>query len=205
MKTCTQCRVSKRLSGFHHDSTRKDGKLGNCKDCNRARVKAAQERARSLVFAHYGEACACCGSTENLCLDHIHGNGAEHRALAVGGGVTFYIWLVARDFPPECEPGGEFELGPLCDSCNLSKALTDHCRMHCDEHAHPTRRTVQVVAAEKAVRDARILELRGEGLTQAEIGRIVGVTQPTVGRVLRLAEFEVRDYDPGTQTSRSAA
>ncbi len=42
--------------------------------------------------------------------------------------------------------------------------------------------------SEKAVRDSRILELRAEGPTQVQIAAKVGVTQPTVGRVLRLAE-----------------
>ena len=60
-----------------------------------------RERHRTAVFDHYGRVCACCGSTEDLTIDHIDGSGAEHRAeLFKDGrmaGWHFYVWLVRTD------------------------------------------------------------------------------------------------------------
>ena len=82
------------------------------------------EQLRSRVFSHYGPSCACCGSTENLSIDHVNGDGAEHREELFGnerygGGWKFWLWLVQNDFPPG------FQV--LCRSCNLSKGKGQEC------------------------------------------------------------------------------
>jgi hypothetical protein len=50
---------------------------------NREKVAAWKGRyyakLKAEVFAHYGTVCACCGTTENLSIDPINGDGGEHR------------------------------------------------------------------------------------------------------------------------------
>jgi 5-methylcytosine-specific restriction endonuclease McrA len=192
-KRCSQCGELKRLSEFYYDHRASDRRQSECKVCHRASVNVTNDSYRAQAFEHYGTSCVCCGSTMSLQLDHVHGNGDEHRQKigstnSPTGGVTFYAYLISRGFPADCEPGGEYELQVLCGSCNNSKGDGDHCQAHCTEHNHRRRiRTLADVAAEKAVRDSRIFKLRAQGLTQAQIAAEVGCTQPTVGRVLRAA------------------
>ncbi len=87
---------------------------------------------RVAVFDHYGWACACCGSTKRPTIDHVNGDGREHRRELFGsnqGGNTFnlYRWLIASGFP------GGFQT--LCSSCNASKRDHDHCRLNHQESA----------------------------------------------------------------------
>ena len=62
--------------------------------------------------------CLQCGSTEHLCLDHVHGQGIEHRRELLNsntGGWKFYRALRQRGFPKS--PA----LQVLCQACNLKK------------------------------------------------------------------------------------
>jgi hypothetical protein len=84
-----------------------------------------RQRTREQVFAHYGTECACCGTSENLTIDHVDGNGAEHRKELFGaqlGGSRFYAWLIKQGFPVGYQT--------LCKSCNLSKRRGSDCRLH---------------------------------------------------------------------------
>lgn len=79
---------------------------------------------KEKVFEHYGRQCQCCGTYENPSIDHIAGNGKEHRKEMKG---LFYQWLVENDFPEGFQT--------LCRSCNSSKGRGDHCMLHEDsEH-----------------------------------------------------------------------
>ena len=57
------------------------------------------------VLTHYGNGkCACvqCGFDDILALsiDHINGNGNEHRrVLGTTGGRPFYVWLKKNNYP----------------------------------------------------------------------------------------------------------
>ena len=77
------------------------------------------------MFAHYGESCACCGTADDLTIDHIDGDGREHRIELFGNAdsvsTRFYRWLIEQGFP-----GG---LQTLCAPCNASKRDGDHCRL----------------------------------------------------------------------------
>jgi hypothetical protein len=101
-------------------------------DANREKLREqARRRAarlREAVLEHYGRVCACpgCYSTENLVIDHINGDGRQHRAelfgeknRKVGGGVRFHSWLVKNGFPAG--------LQTLCSRCNTSKGTSDRC------------------------------------------------------------------------------
>jgi hypothetical protein len=83
---------------------------------------------REVTFAHYGQACACCGTTENLTIDHINGSGDKHRQELFGhwknrtAGVHFYRWLRDEGWPKGYQT--------LCLPCNNSKSTGERCRIH---------------------------------------------------------------------------
>lgn len=90
------------------------------------RYQAEELKAlRKAVFGHYGNSCACCGTDQNLSIDHIDGKGGEHRRELFGNpgkaGGRFYAWLVRQNFPPGYQT--------LCRSCNNSKARGPRCRL----------------------------------------------------------------------------
>lgn len=87
---------------------------------------AYQKNIHREALAAYGDGtCACCGTSENLSLDHISGDGAEQREELFGdrriGGYRFYLWLRRNGYPPG--------LQVLCRRCNHSKAKTGRCQL----------------------------------------------------------------------------
>jgi hypothetical protein len=85
----------------------------------RARNRATRAAMRRKVFDHYGWSCACCGSTENLTIDHVNGGGKQHRDEI--GNEAIYRWLVQNNFPSGFQT--------LCSPCNRSKFNTPACRL----------------------------------------------------------------------------
>jgi len=80
---------------------------------------------RKQVFDHYGWACTCCGSTDRPSIDHVGGDGGEHRqSLNITGGNArrVYVWLIKNGFPPGFQT--------MCLPCNQSKASGESCRLH---------------------------------------------------------------------------
>lgn len=61
------------------------------------------QRLRADVIQAYGGSCAECGTTQQLELDHVNGDGAVHRIATVGESqskvVDFYIYLRQNGFP----------------------------------------------------------------------------------------------------------
>ncbi len=80
-------------------------------------------RLRAAVFDHYGRSCACCGATENLAIDHVNGDGPQHRAAAgIKTGTRTYRWLVKNNFPDGFQT--------LCTPCNASKGAGASCNLN---------------------------------------------------------------------------
>jgi len=73
---------------------------------------------RLMCLNHYGGECACCGEKrrEFLSIDHINGNGKQHRKEC--GGHTA-DWLASRNFPEG------FRV--LCHNCNQALGLYGYC------------------------------------------------------------------------------
>ena len=73
-------------------------------------------------IAYGGVVCSCCGDThiEFLTLDHIGGDGAEHRKR-IGNiqGSAFYAYLKKQGYP--------IGLRVLCFNCNLSLGFHGYC------------------------------------------------------------------------------
>ena len=71
-------------------------------------------RTKLIVLEHYGKTCSCCGETciPFLSLDHINGDGRQHRQQlpGCGTGPKLYRWLIKNGFPPG------FRV--LCINCN---------------------------------------------------------------------------------------
>ena len=90
--------------------------------------------AKAIVFGHYGQVCACCGTTKRLTIDHVNGDGDAHRTAlfgsATGGGMKFYRWLIEHGFP------NDPPLQTLCGGCNSSKRDGPRCRLN---HRHKLR------------------------------------------------------------------
>jgi len=84
-------------------------------------------KKREAVFDHYGRVCACpgCGATSNLSIDHLNGDGADHRieiwGSQRGGGSTMHWWLVAQGFPDGYQV--------LCMRCNQRRGRGAACRL----------------------------------------------------------------------------
>lgn len=100
------------------------------------RLKARKRHAanRLAALAHYGGACACCGETFEgfLVIDHIDGNGNEHRK-AMGARTGVFLWLKRNGYPPG------FQV--LCANCNMAKERPGGCRAKGHTSRQPLRQT----------------------------------------------------------------
>jgi len=89
------------------------------------RCAALRQRNRELrqeLVAAYGGRCACCGveGWQFLTIDHVDGEGTEHRAALKNQGRAIYRWLRARGYPQE-----GFQI--LCWNCNQAKYAFGIC------------------------------------------------------------------------------
>lgn len=92
-------------------------------ELSRGRAQRRWVRLQDDVLVHYGTACSCCGATDDLTIDHVNGDGGEHREELFGdsrrSGTQFYTWLKANGFPAGFQT--------LCRPCNTSKADGVRC------------------------------------------------------------------------------
>src|SRR6185437_1499391 len=95
------------------------------------------EELRRIVFARYGEACACCGEkrSEFFTIDHVGGWGKDHKGNNGKrlGGKLLYRWIIQHNFPEEFQT--------LCYNCNCSIGHHGYC-----PHQHEREQTLQMVA-----------------------------------------------------------
>jgi hypothetical protein len=110
--------------GRAREAVRRSYEANRDKYLGRMRRRAAQRKA--LVLAHYGEECACCGTTARLSIDHIDGGGGAHRRELYGdprkGGGQFIDWLISNGFP------SGYQI--LCVPCNTSKGERERCSLN---------------------------------------------------------------------------
>ena len=98
------------------------GRMMPMKDYDKRASRAYTERQRQQVFDHYGWACACCGTLKRPSIDHIDGNGRQHRlALGIRSAAQMYTWLIKQGFPEGYQTH--------CLPCNQSKQQTGACRL----------------------------------------------------------------------------
>lgn len=124
--TCSSCKSRTLANTMSHYDTRTTNKqcvdckqplnvnrkLRRCSECHTGRMEYNRHnnRLRRLkVIEHYGGKCECCGESkpEFLEIDHINGNGKEHRGV-VGRGIIG--WIIRNNYPTD--------LRLLCANCN---------------------------------------------------------------------------------------
>lgn len=111
-KICSQCSAD----------WRKHYHANECKKRYRHVRKAYGLALKCETFNAYGGCrCTCCGEThmEFLTLDHIDGNGRQHREEVKARGNHFYAWAKANKFPPG------FRV--LCMNCNFALGHCGYC------------------------------------------------------------------------------
>jgi len=92
-----------------------------CRVCRSIEVKRLWLDLKKEVIMAYGGECSCCGETmlEFLTIDHVNGNGNEHRQT-IGRGYKLYKWLKNNNYPKK-----EFRL--LCYNCNCARGQFGEC------------------------------------------------------------------------------
>ena len=116
----------------------------NNKEKYRASQRRSYEAIRLECFQHYSgkeiPECRCCTETiiEFLHLDHVDGDGANHRrqlkdetGRTILGGTALYYWLKRNGWPND----PKFQV--LCANCNLGKRIGKYC-------PHELRRGVDI-------------------------------------------------------------
>ena len=120
---CHNCNHRKSLS--ERAGTRKQCscEYGDCPTClrraaARERAKASLSKLRYQVITALGATCACCHMSDFavLTVDHIWGDGAEHRRV-VGAGSGVYR-AVLKSGPDQ----SRYQI--LCHNCNFAKSHT---------------------------------------------------------------------------------
>lgn len=114
---CNVCGEIKPANMFSKNARTYRGVTSKCKSCKslytaarnkknpELQSKSSKEyniRLKALIYKAYGNMCACCGETEEVFLgiDHINGDGAEHRKT-VKPGVAFYRVIINEGYPKE--------------------------------------------------------------------------------------------------------
>jgi len=84
------------------------------------RNQKSRVKLRNEVLIAYGSKCVCCGETELkfLAIDHINGNGNQHRKEVCPNG-SLYAWIRKNNYP------NDFQI--LCHNCNQSKGSYGEC------------------------------------------------------------------------------
>jgi hypothetical protein len=85
------------------DLTKHPATNGRTHDRCLANRRANWHTLTDRVLAAYGARCSCCGETERvfLTIDHVAGDGRQHRASMGGGNRRLLLDIINRGFPPD--------------------------------------------------------------------------------------------------------
>lgn len=97
---------------------------------DRTGERRAVELMRAAVLAYYSPAwppaCACCGTAEDLGIEHVNGDGRQQREALFGLNTVsgrFYRWIIGHGFPADPP------LQVHCRPCNTSKGTGPACQL----------------------------------------------------------------------------
>lgn len=116
IKKCCDCGFRKAAREFPVRKGSKDGRQSRCSECGKKHSKAQHKAYKMDALRIYSTteepSCSCCGEqrVEFLVIDHIEGNGPEHRKEV---GDNIYSWLKVNKYP--------LGFQVLCYSCNWRK------------------------------------------------------------------------------------
>lgn len=126
-KICSKCKKKKSVDEFYPHKGYRDKRSSWCKSCHsryhkqehiKKNKKLYRQKIKAEVINAYGNKCTCCSETilAFLTIDHIYGDGHEHRRkLNLGGGTDFYLWLRKNNYPEG------FQV--LCFNCNCGRQI----------------------------------------------------------------------------------
>lgn len=86
-----------------------------CAQYHSDRSKRYLAERKELVFSVYGKSCKCCDEDNGMLLtiDHVNGDGAEHRRAIGSSNLSLYIFLIKNNFPNGFQT--------LCYNCNIGR------------------------------------------------------------------------------------
>ena len=135
MRTCSVCELDKNEDEYRISPRRRSASKGfelynymlaKCRKCETLAVREQVLNLKNQIYDHYGRECTCCGEkrTDFLTLDHILGDGAEHRkeigsTNKKSNTTAVHRWIVKNNFP------SDFQV--LCFNCNCSKGVGEYC------------------------------------------------------------------------------
>ncbi len=128
-RRCYKCKNHLPISEFYTNKSRRGGYASACKKCHKIECietryrnpeTTYENKIKKEVFSHYsgGEPCCKrCGITDLriLTMDHINGNGYQHRKEIKKRGSSFYCWTKKNGYPND--------LQILCHNCQWIKRI----------------------------------------------------------------------------------
>lgn len=118
----TKKRENRKRSYYkHHEKELEQKRIAwakrSTKIATQRRVKRREQK--QSIINKYGGKCICCGEKyiEFLTMDHINGDGAQHRKK-IGRG-NLYKWIITHNYP------NTFRV--LCYNCNCSIGHYGYC------------------------------------------------------------------------------
>ena len=121
-KVCSRCHVLLEVSEFGSCNITKSGLASSCKKCKVLIGYIENRKLKQEMVDAYGGGCSCCGiiELEFLTVEHIFGDGKEHRALVNGHGASIY-----RDLKRKRWPKGRHTV--MCRNCNCARKYNRPC------------------------------------------------------------------------------
>jgi hypothetical protein len=180
VKKCSRCQIVKDELQYPKDKRRSHGLNPECNECMCLKAKECRLRNRWKVLNHYGgdsPVCACANCHEKnfefLTVDHINGDGAEHRRTVK----HIYTWLIKNRFP--------FGFQVLCMNCNLARGVYGYCPhdgIHSITHPPQIRKNgTGSIGIEKA----RLIKQMLKTLSINAVAKATKTTRPTVRKIHR--------------------
>lgn len=128
-KICSSCYNNLDISKFGKCNITKSGLNSNCRDCKTLMGYIADQKIKQEMVDAYGGGCSCCGEThiEFLTVEHILGDGKQHRQEVNGHGIKVYKDLKKKGWPKD-------KYTVMCWNCNCARKYDRPCPHNTKEY-----------------------------------------------------------------------